>query len=242
VRRFASRSPDRALDIVVRLLGLPGRTFRARFAGQSPLLCHGDPERFGPIFGKAAPLKMASLRIVVANYQQAIHTVEFDQANRLAPRKTRRRNLHSMMRDAPVGYFLANYQLQFQSVRAACAELCAAIDYPNHDAHCQGSLESEALFVPRHCDDTDVLILQLFGTRRWRLEPNRDPPVGIDTPVRYPKKLRDGWSARFAANSPIVVMKPGSALYIPRGWWHEIRSDENSFALTLGIVPPRRAP
>src|ERR1041385_2230032 len=125
VRRFASRSPDRALDIVVRLLGLPGRTFRARFAGQSPLLCHGDPERFGPIFGKAAPLKMASLRIVVANYQQAIHTVEFDQANRLAPRKTRRRNLHSMMRDAPVGYFLANYQLQFQSVRAAGAELCA---------------------------------------------------------------------------------------------------------------------
>lgn len=221
------------------MLGLSRRAFRARFAGQSPLLCHGDPERFGGVFGKAAPRQLGSLGTVVANYRQVIRTIEFDAAGGLAPRKTRHRNLQSMMRDAPVGYFLTSYHLQFKSVQAVCGELCEALDYPKDDAYGVGSLESERLLVPRHCDDIDVLILQLFGTRRWRLQANSDPPRGIHAAVRFPKTLRDGWSPRFAADSPIVVMKPGSALYIPRGWWHEIQSDETSFALTLGIVPRR---
>src|SRR5262245_16888786 len=76
-RRSASRSPGRAPDIIGELLGLSRRAFRARFAGQTPLLCHGDPGRFGRVFGKAAPPRPGSLSTVVANYQEAIRTIEF---------------------------------------------------------------------------------------------------------------------------------------------------------------------
>lgn len=238
--KFGSRSRGRELDLVGDLLGVSKRSFLARFAGQAPLLCHGDPRRFRAIFGNAAPLRIASLDTVVAKYREVIHTIEFDKARRLAPRRVAPRKVSAMVRDTPAGYFLGDYHLQFQTVQAVCAGLCSTLGYSERGAYCQGSLENDGVFVPRHCDSTDVLILQLFGTRRWRLQPNSDPPKGLHAPVRFPKHLREGWSPQFSPDSPILVLQPGSALYIPRGWWHEIHSDENSFALTLGFVPRRR--
>jgi hypothetical protein len=60
--------------------------------------------------------------------------------------------------------------------------------------------------------------------RHWCLERNSEPAVGIDAPVYLPAKLRAGWVAEFSGTSAVLVLAAGTALYVPRGWWHEARS------------------
>src|SRR5205085_10377623 len=107
--------------------------------------------------------------------------------------------------------------------------------------NCRGSFQTPGAFVARHCDNVDVVILQMFGTRRWCLERNSEPPVGIDDPVCRAKRLRKGWSTAFGSSSRVVLLRPGSSLYVPRGWWHETRSSVNSLALTIGLAPQRKS-
>ncbi|MBP7995518.1 MAG: hypothetical protein KAY11_10015 [Ilumatobacteraceae bacterium] len=81
-----------------------------------------------------------------------------------------------------------------------------------------------------HWDDHDVILMQLVGTKRWRLgAPTADSPVkGMG--------LND-------ASGPLVLdtdLRAGGALYIPRGFWHEGTSDGDlSIHLTISINRPR---
>lgn len=82
-----------------------------------------------------------------------------------------------------------------------------------------------------HWDDHDVLILQVYGRKKWRVyrggrehplhrdvEPNTEPPAEL----HWDGELRDG-----------------DMLYLPRGWWHEAAGcGEPTLHLTFGI--PKR--
>lgn len=63
----------------------------------------------------------------------------------------------------------------------------------------------------KHSDDHDVLILQIAGSKSWR--------------VYTPGELE-------------IELHPGDLLYIPRGMFHDARSrDEDSIHVTLGLRP-----
>jgi JmjC domain len=242
-RRSASRSPDEGgRDIIATLFGTSRRRFLARVAGRMPLLHDGPARRVRPIFGEAAVLRMGQLRKLIPNFSGSIYRLDFDSAGLEAFRRLRGTAKRGITRRRASIHFLHQYQRHFATVKSAVDELCLALGYSKRGANCQGILESDGAFVPRHCDGTDVLIVQLFGTRKWRLEPNSNPPKGLRARVGLPKKMRAGWSAEFAPNAPVVALRAGSALYIPRGWWHEIRAKGNSFALTFTIFPRRPAP
>jgi hypothetical protein len=81
-----------------------------------------------------------------------------------------------------------------------------------------------------HYDDQDVLILQLAGAKRWRID--EDP---------YPLPLRGDF-----ADVPLgdrvrdIVLREGDVLYLPRGFLHEPTVvDSLSLHLTVGITPHR---
>ena len=85
-----------------------------------------------------------------------------------------------------------------------------------------------------HYDTHDVFVLQVDGTKRWRIH----PPVLID-PLE-----RQAWGAHAeevgatAAGEPAldVVLAPGDALYLPRGWLHSAQAQgERSLHITVGI-------
>jgi lysine-specific demethylase/histidyl-hydroxylase NO66 len=85
-----------------------------------------------------------------------------------------------------------------------------------------------------HYDTHDVFVLQCEGTKRWLVH----PPVLAD-PLE--KQVWGGHADEVAATAEgrpalDVVLHPGDALYLPRGWLHSARAQGGrSLHLTVGI-------
>jgi ribosomal protein L16 Arg81 hydroxylase len=82
-----------------------------------------------------------------------------------------------------------------------------------------------------HYDTHDVLILQVSGTKRWKLsERTTEDPL-------FSQKQHD----KQPPLEPIAdeLLHAGDVLYLPRGYWHEtIAEEEQSLHLTVGLRPP----
>lgn len=90
-----------------------------------------------------------------------------------------------------------------------------------------------------HYDVHDVFVLQVAGEKRWRVH----RPV-LEAPLRDQvwTDRRDA-VARRAAEAPAIeaVLRPGDALYLPRGWLHAADAlGEVSAHLTVGVQPVTR--
>ncbi|MCX4540380.1 cupin domain-containing protein [Streptomyces sp. NBC_01565] len=82
-----------------------------------------------------------------------------------------------------------------------------------------------------HWDDHDVVVVQVHGSKRWRLYGStREAPT-----------FRDVESPESPEGDPVadIVLAPGDVLYLPRGWWHAVTADQGteSLHLTFGMVP-----
>lgn len=85
-----------------------------------------------------------------------------------------------------------------------------------------------------HYDTHDVFVLQVDGTKRWRLH----------EPVLADPLEKQAWGGRAdevgatAQGEPAldVVLSPGDALYLPRGWLHSAEAlGSRSLHLTVGV-------
>lgn len=82
----------------------------------------------------------------------------------------------------------------------------------------------------RHCDTHDVIVLQIFGKKYWRVyEGGRPHPLKDDVAPNKKKPETVLWEG---------VLEEGDVLYIPRGVWHEASGvGEVTMHLTFGIHP-----
>ncbi|WP_329138092.1 cupin domain-containing protein [Streptomyces sp. NBC_01476] len=81
-----------------------------------------------------------------------------------------------------------------------------------------------------HWDDHDVVVVQLDGSKRWKLYgPTRIAPMHQD--VAEPEAPPEEPTAEF-------VLTAGDLLYLPRGWWHSVSASEGerSLHLTCGLT------
>ncbi|RIV41379.1 cupin domain-containing protein [Micromonospora radicis] len=116
------------------------------------------------------------------------------------------------------------------------------IDFTRELSHAVGQpLQVNAYLTPpgsqgfaTHYDTHDVFVLQVDGRKHWRIH----PPVLPDPLERQP------WGGRAdeitaTAQGPAaldVLLEPGDALYLPRGWLHSAQAQESSsLHLTVGI-------
>jgi lysine-specific demethylase/histidyl-hydroxylase NO66 len=90
-----------------------------------------------------------------------------------------------------------------------------------------------------HYDTHDVFVLQIAGTKRWLIH----LPVLADPLPGQVWEQRRAEVEKQAAGTPLldVVLGPGDALYLPRGFLHSaVAQGETSIHLTVGIHPVTR--
>jgi hypothetical protein len=85
-----------------------------------------------------------------------------------------------------------------------------------------------------HWDPHDVIAVQLHGQKEWFLhEPTREWPIADDIETTYlPEE----------APTTKLILAQGDALYVPRGWWHEVvATNQPSVHLTILLLRPNGA-
>jgi hypothetical protein len=90
-----------------------------------------------------------------------------------------------------------------------------------------------------HYDVHDVFVLQVAGEKRWRIH----PPVLVDPLRDQPWTDRAAEVADRATEEPVLeaVLRPGDALYLPRGYLHAAEAlGDVSIHLTVGVHPVTR--
>ncbi len=102
--------------------------------------------------------------------------------------------------------------------------------------------------VPTHFDGLEVIVIQLRGRKRWRLAANEvhEHPTFRFLPGEggRPARDRNVQAQAFAdelqvpdmEDAQTTVLEPGSALFLPRGWWHTTECLEPSISLTFRLA------
>ncbi|HVK60235.1 MAG TPA: cupin domain-containing protein [Bdellovibrionales bacterium] len=96
-----------------------------------------------------------------------------------------------------------------------------------------------------HFDQNINFVLQLHGTKKWRIAPNRH----VENPlVRHTMGLAlDPELAPYAQPMPTampedetseIVLKPGSLLFVPRGYWHTTEAEGEALAMNFTFNQP----
>lgn len=124
-----------------------------------------------------------------------------------------------------------NVQKAHAGVRTLCERLAFAL---SHRVWANGYISPpESAAFPTHYDDHDVIVVQLVGRKDWELY-ERPPcvpsfPNPRVAPAVAPEKLEASPSAR-------MELERGSAMYVPRGTPHSVRTtNSQSFHLTIGL-------
>jgi ribosomal protein L16 Arg81 hydroxylase len=86
-------------------------------------------------------------------------------------------------------------------------------------------------------------VVQLRGRKVWRFARNehvRFPPVNYLEGEPVPEELKPFVTRPMKAPKKVqsVTLKPGSVLYLPRGWWHATETLEDSLHLDLLTAVP----
>lgn len=96
-----------------------------------------------------------------------------------------------------------------------------------------------------HFDQNINFVLQLHGTKKWRLAPNKhvDNPTVRHTLGQPVDPELASYASSMPTESPFedaidVTLKPGSLLFVPRGWWHTTEAEGEALALNFTFTQP----
>ncbi len=120
--------------------------------------------------------------------------------------------------------------VQPQQWHQACFELCACLqEYFGHPVGCAAYLTpAGSQGFPPHYDDVEVFVIQLEGSKRWRLYERPDArtsPAADRTTEFRPAELGPPMQE--------LTLRAGDVLYLPRGVVHQALAQRASHSLHL---------
>src|SRR5262249_9568345 len=93
-----------------------------------------------------------------------------------------------------------------------------------------------------HFDTLENFTIQLRGTKRWRVLPNRHARApldnwvtGYETPIEMDLYCDVPLPKEMPGTTDTVELQPGDVLYLPRGSWHAVEASEDAVCLFLGF-------
>jgi 50S ribosomal protein L16 3-hydroxylase len=223
-------------DLKTLLDPLPPAQFLGQYWGRRSFVTHARPDRFPALF-EAPELQSlpellvrpcAALRLWFedASGQYSKTDVGPDQALRL----------HGRDQDGIATVVVDGFRLPV--VDRLIKRLARDLGAPVPRQLCNVYVSRAGRRTQMHFDHQEVFIVQIRGSRRWRIAPNQQvvSPTQPYIAGQLPAELRrcaDTFPDRMPARCQTVTLKPGSVLFMPRGTWHEGRTLEDSIALTL---------
>jgi Cupin superfamily protein len=217
------------------LFGRPSDDFVPYYAGRAAAVSHASVVRLEPVLKNALVEDFAALARLAERYSQPIRAAVVGADGVLGYRALKGDRAVELTGAAGDWFIFDRLESHFNAARRALLELCYLFSYPRLGATCTGFFHTRGASVPRHCDEMDVVVVQLFGSRSWCFEPNSNPPTGVWDPVRVSVSEPQRWDAAFGEARQLVELTPGSALYLPGAWWHQTRSSSPSFSLTFAL-------
>jgi len=211
--------------------------FALREARQTRLFDHADPNRY------AGLLSIADLDAFLRTDAARLPRVSMAQGNRPGSAavpveeftdETGRVRLPALLAlfDAGATLVVSQFHLHHAPLAAFCRGLERVFLHP---------VQANIYLTPpgaqgfrRHFDGHDVLVLQVAGEKRWTIWPGQ--PFPDPTP-------RTPWRNDIAPQGEAehLTLRPGQALYVPRGVLHEAAAQPEgppSLHITVGLLEP----
>lgn len=222
-------------SFLLALFGRPAAELVHDVAGRTIAVHHAPLDRLRAFLGRALVEDAAALRRLAVTYSQPIRLARRGGDGNLAYRALAGAELRTHLVETARWCIFDRLDGHFSDVLRALRGLCRGFACPLDGATSRGFFHTRGASVPRHCDELDAVVVQVFGCREWRLEPNSHPPIGVWDPVPVPAKDAFVWDAAFGGASRVVELQAGSVLYVPGPWWHQTRSRRPSFSITFGL-------
>ena len=133
------------------------------------------------------------------------------------------------------------------AVRELLDEIKCDLELPSLTPTCHGYISGAAARIRAHFDRQENLSLQVVGKKRWQLAENRTVAFPHENhalgtrPAKTLRRLSSQWPTRMPEPTRTVLMRPGSALFFPRGMWHSTETVTTSLSLTLIFPAPNWA-
>ena len=100
-----------------------------------------------------------------------------------------------------------------------------------------------------HFDQNINFVLQMQGIKKWKLSPNlhaENPTQRFTIGQPIDSELATYAHASMPISMPLedqreIILKPGSMLFVPRGYWHSTEADGEALALNFTFSQPTYA-
>lgn len=96
-----------------------------------------------------------------------------------------------------------------------------------------------------HFDQNINFVLQIHGTKIWKLASNEhviNPltrhTMGLEPDAEMDNYLEDDLPTKMPESTQTVELKPGSVLFVPRGYWHSTEAHGEALALNFTFTAP----
>ena len=240
----AARAANPALQ---RCIGIPVDEFAAQYWGRRALLSSGDdPARFADLFSSDAVDELLAERALRTPFLRMAKEGEVTPASRFTSSGGYGAEVADQVDSAKVlAEFAAGSTIVLQGLHRTWPPLVAftraLVHELGHPAQVNAYVTPAASRgFDSHYDVHDVFVLQVAGEKRWVIhEPVHELPFADEPWSQH----ADAVAARASAEPAIdTVLKPGDALYLPRGWLHSATAlGGTTVHLTIGMPAVTRS-
>ncbi|MFN9174315.1 MAG: cupin-like domain-containing protein [Synechocystis sp.] len=97
---------------------------------------------------------------------------------------------------------------------------------------------SAGTITPLHYDVTNLMMTQIYGSKKWQIIPPIYTPflynnVGVFSEVDCEKPDYNKYPLFEEGKIIEVVLEPGEIIFVPTGWWHQVKSLDVSVSLSF---------
>ncbi len=217
--------------------------FLNSFWGKKPFAVHGLNQKITPL--KDLPF-LQSLDALLAHWTSPIQAHLPDVSDESSSIDTNTKDARKLF-DNNMALLFNNVQNISPVLQNWLAILCQDLGLPTSThSRCMVYATPDGKGTAAHFDQNVNFVLQLHGTKKWWLAPNEsvdnptqrftigqpmDPELASYTDGKMPSKMPQ-------AGLQEVILKPGSMLFVPRGFWHSTEAEGEALALNFTFSQP----